>query len=155
MMVSWAKMEAEFSSVTSVEEESRCDLDGVQPWWTLLPADLCFSRAVNLLVVFQYFHHVVVLKLQGVIDRQVAPSAQEGVTQGANRHTLVEGDDHGPYGPDTMNNMTHKVERYTSKMIADMQMLIHYLKAMHMTLHSHYHRKCTHLIAADRNSTLQ
>lgn len=134
-------MEAEFTAVTSVEEESHCDLDGVQPWGTLLPTQLCFSRAVNLLVVFQYFHHVVVLKLQGVIDRQVAPSAQDGVAQGANRLTLVEGDDHGPYGSDTMTNMMHKVERRTSKMIVDMQMLVYYVKAMHMTLHLHYHRK--------------
>lgn len=71
------KQGAQFSPLISGKEESRYDLDGVQLWRVLLRIVLCFSRAVHLLVVFQYFHNVVVLKLQGIIHRQVAPSAQE------------------------------------------------------------------------------
>lgn len=67
------KTEAVNSSLISAEDESRYDLDSVQPWGMLLPGQLGFSRDVNLLVVFQDFHHVVVLKLRGIIHRQVSP----------------------------------------------------------------------------------
>lgn len=129
-LANWDKMEAGFSSLMSVEGGSCYELDGVQPWGTFLPTELCFSRAVNLLVVFQYFHHVVVLKLQGVIHRQVAPPAQDGVAHGANWHKLAEGESPGPHGSvyETMNNMMHKLKRCASKMLFNMLVLVYYFK---------------------------
>lgn len=53
-------------------------LDGVQLRGMLGDGMLLLLLPVDLLVVLQHLHHLLVSELHGVIDRQVPPSAQTG-----------------------------------------------------------------------------